>query len=87
MKETKQSPCGMKCWSWENKKDACDSCIQRPLTKVKTLLCNIGWYPTIEEARLKAKEMKRNGKKYRIKRMANDCGCILYEVVKIKETE
>ena len=45
----------------------------------KVLLSHIGWYPTIEEARREAKEMKQNGIKYRIKRM--DVGCILYQLL------
>ena len=45
----------------------------------ETLLSHIGWYPTIGEARLEAKEMKQNGIKYRIKRM--DVGCILYQLL------
>jgi len=49
----------------------------------ETLLSHIGWYPTIEEARLEAKEMKQNGKKYRIRRI--DLGCILYQLLPNKQ--
>ena len=49
----------------------------------ETLLSHIGWYPTIEEARREAKEMKQNGIKYRIKRM--DVGCILYQLLPYKQ--
>ena len=49
----------------------------------ETTLSHIGWYRTIEEARLEAKEMKQNGIKYRIKRM--DVGCILYQLLPYKQ--
>ena len=49
----------------------------------KISLSHIGWYPTIGEARLEAKEMKQNGIKYRIKRM--DVGCILYQLIPNKQ--
>jgi hypothetical protein len=48
----------------------------------RTHFSHIGWYPTISEARLEAKEMKQNGIKYRIKRM--DVGCILYQLLPYK---
>jgi hypothetical protein len=28
----KESPCGLKCWYWDNHKDACKTCIYKPLT-------------------------------------------------------
>ena len=49
----------------------------------ETLLSHIGWYSTIEKARIEASKMKQNGIKYRIKRM--DVGCILYQLLPNKQ--
>jgi hypothetical protein len=49
----------------------------------KISLSHIGWYPTIEEARIEASKMKQSGMKYRIKRM--DVGCILYQLLPNKQ--